>query len=150
MQTVHRSTVFAAPISAVWAVIRDFDGWPRWVPAIATSEIEGGGRGDVVGCVRLLTVPPDGTARERLVGLDDYAHTVTYAVEETSAPPMSDYVATIRLRTITDGGGTFAEWTGSFVAAPEDEAAIADAVAAVVYESGFAGIRALLGASVIA
>jgi hypothetical protein len=149
MRTIYRSTVFDAPVDAVWAIIRDFNDWPSWLKIIAGSEIEGGGPSDAVGAVRALVVPPSDTARERLEGLDDHAHTITYSVLETSSPPINDYVATIRLTPVTDGDRTFAEWSGSFWSPdPEAEPAIADAIAAMVYEGGFAGVRERLGVTV--
>ena len=52
MVNVYRSAVIDAPADKVWALIRDFNGLPKWHPAIGKSEIEGGLPGDRVGCVR--------------------------------------------------------------------------------------------------
>ena len=38
---VYMSSVIEAPADAVWAHIRDFNGLPKWHPAIAESRIEG-------------------------------------------------------------------------------------------------------------
>jgi len=146
MRTIYRSTVFDAPVATVWSIIRDFNDWPRWLPIIGSSEIEDGLPSNAVGCVRTLRLPPEGLARERLLALDDHTHTITYAVEETTSVAMRDYVATIRLHAVTDGDRTFAEWSGSFDAAPEDEPEIAQMVGTRVYESGLAGIRERLRA----
>jgi hypothetical protein len=143
MRNVYYSTVFEAPVETVWAVIRDFNGWPAWLAVLNSSTIEDNRPSDSVGCIRTLDVD-GGTARERLLGLSDHFHTITYSVEESSIP-MHDYVATIRLLPVTDGERTFAEWTGTFGAAPELEADIADSISSMVYESGFAGVRKLLG-----
>ena len=42
---VVKSTIIDAPIDAVWAVLRDFNGHDRWHPAVATSAIERGAGG---------------------------------------------------------------------------------------------------------
>lgn len=142
MCNVSYSTVFEAPVEAVWGIIRDFNGWPAWLDVINASKIEDNRPSDSVGCIRVLDVQ-GGTARERLLGLSDHSHTITYSVEESSIP-MTDYVATIRLLPVADGERTFAEWTGTFSAAPELEAQIADSVRTMVYEGGFAGVHKLL------
>ena len=49
---IRRSTVIGAPVEAVWAVLRDFNGHHAWHPAVSTSAIEDGESSDQVGCVR--------------------------------------------------------------------------------------------------
>jgi hypothetical protein len=139
MKTVYRSTVFDAPIEAVWPLIRDFNGW-TWLPLGSGSAIEGGGPADRVGCIRQMGIgdgPP--AAREMLMGLSDEDHSLTYGIVE-SIVPLKGYVATVRLRPITDGNRTFAEWSGRL-----DDSEQADALVAMVgeqvYEGGFAGLR---------
>ena len=56
MTKVYRSAVIDAPADKVWKLVRDFNGLPKWHPAIATSEIEGGLPADRVGCVRRFTL----------------------------------------------------------------------------------------------
>ncbi|HAJ20775.1 MAG TPA: SRPBCC family protein, partial [Rhodospirillaceae bacterium] len=52
MVTVHRSTVIQAPLAAVWAILRDFNGHDRWHPAVARSDLEAGRKTDQIGAVR--------------------------------------------------------------------------------------------------
>lgn len=126
--------------------MRDFNTWPAWLDVIEASTIEDDLPSDTIGCVRVLQVGQGETARERLLGLSDHDHTISYSVEEANIP-FSDYVATIRLVPVTDGDKTFAEWSGSFQAPADQEAAIADGIGATVYDGGFAGVRKLLAAS---
>ena len=49
MIKVYTSSVIDAPADAVWAVIRDFNGLPRWTPFVAESRIEAGLPADKVG-----------------------------------------------------------------------------------------------------
>jgi uncharacterized protein YndB with AHSA1/START domain len=142
MRNIYYSTVFEAPVEDVWQLLRDFNGWAAWLGPVNGSAIEDARPSDSVGCVRVLDVE-GGPARERLLGLSDHSHTLTYSVEDAPIP-MTDYVATVRLLPVTDGERTFAEWSGSFSAAPEQEAEIGDAIRSTVYEGGFAGLRKLL------
>jgi uncharacterized membrane protein len=40
MIRVYTSSVIDAPADSVWALIRDFNGLPRWTPFVAESRIE--------------------------------------------------------------------------------------------------------------
>ena len=62
MIKVYRSAIIDAAADKVWKLVRDFNGLPKWHPAIATSEIEGGLPADRVGCVRRFTRKSDGLA----------------------------------------------------------------------------------------
>ena len=42
MIKVYRSAIIHSPVDTVWKLVRDFNALPKWHPAIATSEIEGG------------------------------------------------------------------------------------------------------------
>ena len=57
MPHIVRSAVLNAPTDAVWNVLRDFNGYDRWHPAIATSTIERAQASDKIGCVRRLKCP---------------------------------------------------------------------------------------------
>src|SRR5215510_11468024 len=69
---VYTSSVIEASADAVWAVIRDFNGLPRWAPFVADSRIEGGLPPDKVGCVRNFRLKEGGVIREQLLTLSDY------------------------------------------------------------------------------
>jgi uncharacterized protein YndB with AHSA1/START domain len=55
MARVYVSSVINAPAAKVWERVRDFNGMPRWHPAIRESRIENGEPSDKVGCVRDFT-----------------------------------------------------------------------------------------------
>jgi uncharacterized protein YndB with AHSA1/START domain len=59
MVKIVKSTVIDAPVEAVWAVLRDFNGHDQWHPAVADSHIERGQSSDRVGCVRRFHLPTD-------------------------------------------------------------------------------------------
>ncbi len=140
MIKVSRSTVIDAPIDAVWAVVRDFNSHADWHPAIAASVIENGEASDQVGCVRAFSLKDGNRLREQLISLSDDDCVSTYCILDSTIA-LKRYVATLRLKPITDGNQTYCHWQSTFDAPPGQEHALADAVGSGVYEAGFAALR---------
>ena len=120
MARAYASIILKAPVETVWSLVRDFNGLPKWAPAIARSKIEGGLDSDVVGCVRSFHTRDGVHIRERLLMLDDANWTFSYNFEKP-AFPVKNYVATLRLYPVTQTDETFAEWEAVFDEAPGDE-----------------------------
>jgi len=146
MTEVYTSSVIAAPAERVWAAVRDFNGLPDWHPAIAESRIEAGAPADQVGCIRAFRLKDGGFIREKLLALSDYDLSVIYSILE-SPMGVENYVATLKLTPITDGGGTFAEWSATFDCAPEREADLALHISQGVFQGGFDALKARFGGS---
>lgn len=143
MVEVVRSTIIDAPVARVWAVLRDFNGHRDWHPAIAASVIEDGKAGDQVGAVRRFRLRDGAELREQLLSLSDRDRSLTYCI--LSAPlPLYGYIATLRLRPVTDGTRCFWTWASRFDTPSGREAELADVVGRDIYEAGFAAIRRLL------
>jgi NADPH:quinone reductase len=140
---VTRSAVIDAPIERVWAVLRDFNSHDAWHPVVAESSIEHGEPSDQVGCVRSFTLKDGHHIREQLLTLSDRDHVSTYCILDATLP-MRRYVATVRLKRITDGDRTFWHWQSTFDAPAGREREFADLVGKGVYEGGFEGLRAYL------
>lgn len=140
MIRVQRSTVIDAPLPAVWAVLRDFNGHDRWHPAVTRSELEAGRRTDQVGAVRRFRLGGGEQVRERLLSLSDRDNRLRYTIVDSDVP-LRDYVAEISLRPVTDGDRTFWTWRSRFNAPTGREDELADLVASGVYEAGFAAVR---------
>ncbi len=140
MARVYVSSVIDAPASRVWERIRDFNGLPRWHPAIRDSRIENGEPADRVGCVRDFHLQNGDRIREKLLGLSDYDMFCTYAILE-SPMPLENYVATLRLTPVTDGDRTFVEWTAEFDCAPEVENDLVAAIGRDVFQGGFDALK---------
>ncbi|MET1027102.1 MAG: SRPBCC family protein, partial [Dongiaceae bacterium] len=132
MINVRRSTVIAAPIEAVWRILRDFNSHHLWHPAVAESEIENGRASDEVGCIRRFRLTEGGLLREQLLRLSDADHAMTYCILEAPIP-LIGYVATLQLRPVSDGNGTYWEWRSSFNAPPHQAAALAELVGEGIY-----------------
>jgi NADPH:quinone reductase-like Zn-dependent oxidoreductase/uncharacterized protein YndB with AHSA1/START domain len=141
--TVIRSAVIDAPIDRVWAVLRDFNSHDRWHPAVARSRMENDLDGDVVGGVRRFSLTDGAEVREKLLRHSDRETALTYCILD--APhPLADYVATVRLRPVTDGNRTFWDWRAQFRAPDERAAELEELVGGRLYEAGFAGLRTFL------
>jgi hypothetical protein len=144
MAQVYTSSVIAAPVDQVWAAIRNFNGLPDWHPAIAESRIEGGAPADQVGCVRAFRLNDGGFIRERLLALSDYDYSCTYSILE-SPMGVENYVATLKVTPITDGGRSFAEWSAEFDCAEERETELVDLIGNQVFQGGFDALKRRFG-----
>jgi len=140
MPRVYVSSVINAPAAKVWERVRDFNGLPRWHPAIRESRIENGEPSDKVGCVRDFHLQNGDRLREKLLGLSDYDMFCTYSILE-SPMPLQNYIATLRLTPITDGDRTFAEWSAEFDAAPEAAEGLVAGIGGNVFQGGFESLK---------
>jgi hypothetical protein len=140
MARVYISSVINAPAAKVWERVRDFNGLPRWHPAIRESRIENGEPSDKVGCVRDFYLQNGDRLREQLLGLSDYDMFCTYSILE-SPMPLQNYIATLRLTPITDGDRTFAEWTAEFDCAPEAAEDLVSGIGGNVFQGGFESLK---------
>jgi Polyketide cyclase / dehydrase and lipid transport len=137
---VFVSSIVGAPVAQVWAVVRDFNGLPSWLPAAAESRIEQSARADQIGCIRNFTLKDGGRIRERLLALSDYDFSMTYAILE-SPMGVEDYVATLRLFPVTDGDRSYVEWSAEFRCAPAREAELVNFIGRDVFMSGLRALQ---------
>lgn len=144
MARVYISSVIGAPADRIWQTVRDFNALPDWVPAVRESRIEGGQPSDQVGCVRAFRLEDGGFLRERLLALSDYDYSVTYAILE-SPMGVENYIATLKLMPVTDGGRTFAEWTAEFDCDPAAEAELVANIGNGVFQAAFDALKARFG-----
>jgi NADPH:quinone reductase-like Zn-dependent oxidoreductase len=145
LQRVTRSTVIDAPIERVWAVLRDFNSHVHWHPVVADSHIEGGLPPDQVGCVRNFRLADGAHLREQLLTLSDRDCVSTYCILDSDIP-LERYVATVRLKPVTDGLRTFWHWESTFATPPGRERELTEQVGRNVYEAGFEALRKYLQA----
>lgn len=140
MIQVYTSSVIDATADDVWSRIRDFNALPIWHPSIADSRIENNQPADRVGCVRYFHLRDGGLIRERLLALSDYDYTCAYSILE-SPMGVENYVATIKLTPVTDGGRCFAEWSAEFDCAPTREAELSQLIGQGVFQVGFDALK---------
>jgi len=143
MVKVVKSTVVDAPIDEVWQLLRDFNGHDRWHPAVAVSRIEERRSSDEIGCVRDFALKQGGAIREQLLSLSDRDYSFTYCILDAPIP-LEGYVATVRLKPVTDGNRTFWHWQSEFKPPPEREAELTRMVGEDIYEGGFSAIKAII------
>ena len=140
MPRVYTSSVVDAPTGRVWERVRDFNGLPRWHPAIRESRIENGEPSDRVGCIRDFRLQNGDRIREQLLGLSDYDFFCTYSILE-SPMPLTDYVATLRLTPVTDGDRTFVEWSAEFECEADAAPELVSNIGQNVFQAGFDALK---------
>jgi Polyketide cyclase / dehydrase and lipid transport len=95
--------------------------------------------------VRVLSLKDGGTIREQLLEMSDLGHHYSYSILEGPLP-VANYRATLRLRRISDGDRTFAEWSASFDPNPPQKRAEAeDFVSNAVFQGGFDALKKHFG-----
>lgn len=144
MVRVVKSTVLDAPVEAVWAVLRDFNGHDRWHPIVLDSVIERGQPSDRIGCVRRFHLADGAELREQLLTLSDADMAFSYCLLDTPVP-LFNYVAHVRLSPVTDGDRTFWHWESRFDTPPGREEELRAMVAENVYQGGMDAVRAHMG-----
>ena len=144
MAQVYISSVIAAPVSSVWAVVRNFNALPEWTPLVAESRIEQNMPPDQVGCIRNFRLKDGGKIRERLLALSDYDMSCTYSILE-SPMGVENYIATLALTPITDGNATFASWKAEFDCAEERENDLIKSIGQGVFQAAFTSLKTRFG-----
>jgi hypothetical protein len=140
MPRVVKSTIIDAPTDQVWTVLRDFNGFDRWHPALATSAIERSQSADRIGCVRRVRLADGSELREQLLALSDLEQSYSYCLLDTPIA-LFNYVAHVRLLPVTDGDRTFWQWESRFTTRPEEEANMNALVGEGIFQAGFDAIR---------
>jgi hypothetical protein len=139
---VVKSTIIDAPVDRVWAIVRDFNGFDRWLPAVRNSAIERHLSSDLIGCVRRLQLADGAEVREQLLALSDLEMAFSYCLLDTPIP-LFNYVAHVRLLPVTDGNRTFWHWEARFTTPAGAEADMTKLVGEQIFEAGFESIRRL-------
>ncbi len=110
MAKAYASTVVTASADAVWALLRDFNSLPRWLPQATSSEIEDGKAPDQVSAVRALG---EHRIREQLLALSDQDRSFSYTMPDPIFP-IKNHVATMRVTPVTSVNHAFVEWSATF------------------------------------
>src|SRR5258706_12653140 len=87
---------FTAPPQKVWELIKDFDGWQNWHPAVASTEITSG-KGNARGTVRVLVLKDGAKITESLVHYQPKIFSYTYRIID-SPPPVTDYASPVSVK----------------------------------------------------
>ena len=90
--------------------------------------------------MRYFHLRDGGVIRERLLALSDYDYTCTYSILE-SPMGVENYVATLKLTPVTDGGRCFAEWTAEFDCPANREVELSRSMGQDVFQVGFDALK---------
>ena len=142
---VAQTIVIKAPVDAVWAASRDFNGLAQWHPALEKDEIVKG-TNNVPGAVRSLSLKGGGTIKEELVAFSEPMHSFKYKILE-SPLPVANYVSTFTVKA-GKGDTTIVNWVGAFKRKnsadnpPDDQTDdAAKKVISSIYSSGLANLK---------
>lgn len=113
MPIVEFSAVLDGDAANVWSVLKKFGEIHKWHPSIIESSVEDNQPDGLVGCIRKLTLADGAVVRERLLSVDDRNLTLCYRFEEAPLP-LDNYVATVKLASLTGQSKTFINWSASF------------------------------------
>jgi uncharacterized protein YndB with AHSA1/START domain len=126
-----------APPQKVWELIKDFDGWQNWHPAVASTEITSG-KGNTHGTVRVLTTKDGAKITERLDRYQPKIFSYTYRITD-SPLPVTDYVSTLQVKATKSG--SVVTWSSHFKA--KEGTPDADALKTMrdIYTAGLYSLR---------
>jgi hypothetical protein len=145
MPRPYASSIIDAPVHDVWGRIRDFNGLPVWnAGGVAKGEIEDGKVGDQVGSIRGIWLTDGTYIREQLLGHSDLERSYTYDFQETPFD-IDNYIGTIRLHPVTDGGKTFMEYFATFDCNRDEQDALKGLFENVIYQGAFDALKAHFG-----
>jgi NADPH:quinone reductase len=124
-------------------MLRDFNGHDKWHPAVSMSVIEGDVPADMIGAVRNFSLADGSRIREQLLSFSDHDYSFEYCIIDAPLP-LNGYVASVKLRPVTDGAQTFCEWRSRFSAPKHREKELIKTVGEEIYEAGFRAIKQAL------
>ena len=109
--TARQSIRINAPPQAVWAILGDYNGLPRWLSFIEDSQIVVGTNNEV-GAIRLVTRRNGTKVTERLLDYDPRGMRLAYTYID-GAVMASDYFPVLSVK---DGGNgtSVVEWSARF------------------------------------
>jgi uncharacterized protein YndB with AHSA1/START domain len=131
MPQIRESITIEADPDRVWAVAGDPATISEWLPAIATSSLQG----DERSCTTV-----DGAAlKERVLERNDAEHYYVYEITDAPMP-----VASYRSRLSVDGhdGHSHVGWTADFEAADDAAAPELEQTFTQIYREGLESLRA--------
>ena len=135
--SVKEKVELSAPPDKAWALIKDFDSWQNWHPAIASDEITKG-KGNARGTVRVLTTKDGAKITEELVHYQPKILSYTYRILD-SPLPLTDYVSTIQVKATKSG--SVVTWTSHFKAKEGTPDADVAKTVRGIYTAGLNGLK---------
>lgn len=121
MPFTYQSIVINAPIQEVWTRFQDFHDL-SWAKNVITQvEKVGEVDGHHVGAKRIL----NSAFHETLIEIDAEKYNLKYLIDDGPSPvsktEVANYIGHVSLKPVTEGGGTFVEWSSAWES-PSQEA----------------------------
>ena len=143
--SAHQSIRINASPEAVWAVVGNFNGTPRWLPLVVKSEIVLG-TNNRVGAIRLVTRRNGTKVTERLLDRDPQDMRMAYTYVD-GAVMATDYSPVLSVKDAGDGT-SIVEWSAHFkplaysneATSAQDERALTDFFDGV-YKTGLDNLK---------
>ena len=110
--SISEKVDLTVPAYKVWAMVKDFDGWQNWHPAIASTDITRG-KGNTRRTVRVLNTKDGAKITEELMSFSNSGMTFKYRIID-SPLPVEGYVSTLKVSK-TKTGSTVV-WSATFKA----------------------------------
>ena len=138
--SVKEKVELSVPPEKAWELIKNFDGWQNWHPAVASTEITSG-KGNTHGTVRVLTTKDGARITERLERYQPKNFSYTYRITD-SPLPVTDYVSTLQVKAAKSGSVVI--WSSHFKA--KEGTADADATKTIrgIYTAGLDNLKTKL------
>lgn len=109
----QQSVEIKASPKAVWDVVKNFDGLPKWHPAFKGDVIKSG-KNNTKGAMRTLTLGSGESFDEQLLKFDDKKMLFSYRIVGDSPFPITHYLSTMSVKKGKKGGMTKVIWQGKF------------------------------------
>jgi mxaD protein len=139
--SVKEKVELSVPPEKAWDLIKDFDAWQNWHPAIASTEITSG-KANTRGTTRVLTLKDGAKITEVLTRYQGKVFSYTYKITD-SPLPVTDYVSTIQVKA-NPPSGSVVYWSSHFKA--KEGTPDADALKTIrgVYRAGLDNLKVKL------
>lgn len=92
----------------IWNILRTGDDLDKWLPFIATCDLQGTG----AGAVRLCTTHDSKTLKETILLVDDKNKIFKYKIDEQDMMPLKNYVGTVSI--VEKDGKVEVHWNATF------------------------------------
>jgi hypothetical protein len=92
----------------IWNILRTGADLDKWLPFIATCQLEGAG----AGAKRICTTPDGKILKETILSIDDKNKIFKYKIDEQDMLPLKNYVGTVSL--VEANGKMEVRWNASF------------------------------------
>jgi mxaD protein len=135
--SVKEKVELSVPPEKAWDMIKDFDGWQNWHPAVASTDITSG-KGNTRGTVRVLNLKDGGKVTEQLTHYQPKNFSYSYKITD-SPLPVTDYVSTISVK--PSKSGSVVIWTSHFKAKEGTPDADASKTIRGIYTAGLNNLK---------